>query len=151
MLMPCLKLLSYNFTIYFRLVSSQEDSEWIDSEINVRLHDELVMSLGPSWYLHDPNEVKELVEILDHALRGVVDQPFEPMDDPTVQFVFNNNNGGLILNLYYGFELMDHLSLYLDNNQLRYLDRYLKLYLGVFNRNDRIIQKMYNEGVLQGD
>lgn len=72
------------------------------------------------------------------------------MDDSTVEFSFVNENNELVLRLYRSFELQDHLTFYMDANQLGYLVTYLSLYIGKFNKYAKGIKELYDKGILQG-
>ncbi|WP_412131147.1 hypothetical protein [Lactobacillus equicursoris] len=60
-----------------------------------------------------------------------LDEPFPRIDDPIVEFSFDQGADVLILRLYYSLDLADHLTVYLDREQA--------------------IQDLYDAGIFQGD
>lgn len=148
MIIPYLKLASADYVVYLKL-GPRIDDEWIDSAIEVYEEESLFFKLSPLWYFNEP---QILLSIMEKFLQNPSQKnTYELMDDPTVEFSFDDEYDGMILRLYRSFKLQDHLTLYLDIDQLKHLVAYLKLYIGKLNKKAKEIQTMYENGFLQGD
>lgn len=144
-----LKLQSNDFTIYFCLDKRNTNSEWIDSSIEVTHNESQVFSIRPLWYNDEPET--QLSEVEAFLQGGAIYEPFSLIDDPTVGISFDHEDQLLILRLYYSFDLADHLTIYLDDNQVIYLCEYLKLLLHKTEKSSETVQELFAAGILQGD
>ena len=57
----------------------------------------------------------------------------------------------MILRLYYSFDLADHLTIYLEHDQVIHLREYLKLFLHKTEKSSQAVQELYDAGIFQGD
>lgn len=147
-MLPYLKLVSSDCTIYFHLEKRKRNEEWVNSSIEIYDNDYLVKSVKPLWYYCEP---ASLLAAIKGALENHTENNhYKLMDDSTVEFSFVNENNELVLRLYRSFELQDHLTFYMDANQLGYLVTYLSLYIGKFNKYAKGIKELYDKGILQG-
>lgn len=147
--MPYLKLESSDYTIYLKLEKRELNEEWLNSTIEIRDGEGQVKELKPLWYYSEPSALLSTIENFlakyDQQVR------YELMDDPTIEFVFDNEDDDMILRLYRSFELRDHLALYLDLTQVKYLAEYLKLFTERLPKQSEKVALLYDKGVLQGD
>lgn len=147
--MPHLKLTSSDFTVYFWLEKRMEKSEWVSSTIEVSRNDNWVFRAAPLWYFNEPESL--LSKVATFLQGSKLDEPFSLIDDPIVEFSFDQGADVLILRLYYSLDLTDHLTVYLDREQAAYLSEYLQFYLDKTSKETLAIQDLYDAGVFQGD
>lgn len=145
---PFLKLQSSDCTVYLKISRLRKDEEWIDFSIELRSEELLVSSRKTLLYYSEPNI---LLSIVDSFLDEHNSNEYELIDDPTVEFVFDSSKLKMILRLYRGYGLEDHEAYYMDMDQVKYLDKYLKLYNNKLDKSSKDIQELYNQGILQGD
>lgn len=145
---PFLKLQSSDCTIYLKISRLRKDEEQIDFSIELGSEELLVSSRKTLLYYSEPNI---LLSIVDSFLDEHNSDEYELIDDPTVEFVFDSSKLKMILRLYRGYSLEDHEAYYMDMDQVKYLDKYLKLYNNKLDKSSKDIQELYNQGILQGD
>lgn len=147
--MPYLKLATNYFTVYFKLLSNNTDPEWIDSNIEIKAENASYVTSGALWYYQEP---EILLSDLDDFIKGrTVEEPLALMDSPWWKFEFDRDNDEMRLKYYFDTSLKNHLTLYFEREQIMHLDCYLKFFLGQLSKEAPEIQRMYDEGVLQGD
>lgn len=147
--MPHLKLTSSDFTVYFWLEKRREKSKWVSSTIEVSCNDNWVFRAAPLWYFNEP--VSLLSKVVAFLKGSKPDELFSLIDDPIVEFSFDQGADVLILRLYYSLDLADHLTVYLDREQVTYLSEYLQFYLDKTSKETQAVQDLYDAGVFQGD
>lgn len=147
--MPHLKLTSSDFTVYFWLEKRMEKSEWVSSTIEVSCNDNWAFRAAPLWYFNEPESL--LSKVAAFLQGSKLDEPFSLIDDPIVEFSFDQGADVLILRLYYSLDLADHLTVYLDREQAAYLSEYLQFYLDKTSKEMQAVQDLYDAGVFQGD
>lgn len=147
--MPYLKLAANYFTVYFKLAGNNTDPEWIDSTIEIKAENASYVNSGALWYYQEPEIL--LSDLDDFIMGREIKEPLALMDSPWWRFEFDRDNDEMRLKYFFGTSLTDHLTLYFERQQLMYLDCYLKLFLGQLSKEAPEIQRMYAEGVLQGD
>ena len=102
LIMPYLKLASADYVVYLKL-GPRIDDEWIDSAIEVYEEESLFFKLSPLWYFNEP---QILLSIMEKFLQNPSQKnTYELMDDPTVEFSFDDEYDGMILRLYRSFKL----------------------------------------------
>lgn len=147
--MPHLKLTSSDFTVYFWLEKRREKSEWVSSTIEVSCNGNWIFRAAPLWYFNEPESL--LSKIAAFLQGNKLDEPFSLIDDPIVEFSFDQGADVLILRLYFNLNLADHLTVYLDREQAAYLSEYLQFYLDKTSKETQAVQDLYDAGVFQGD
>ncbi len=155
MRMPTLKLTSGELTLYLWLKRVTPDSysgeEWDDSDFRVYRNDELMLNWKSKWYETDP---AGLLNWLDGYFAMAEElKDFSLVDDPAFEFSVDWERAMAILNLYLTFDSTypNHYVIYLDDQKLKNLHCYLRLFTNQLRKDSPEAQALYDQGIFQED